>query len=301
MKVLVCDAIAEDGVAALKKAGHAVDVKTGLTPEQLNEAIGAYHAVIVRSATKIRKDQIDRALALKVIGRAGVGLDNIDADYAKGKGIKVVNTPAATSISVAELTFAHMLCAARALNQADALMKQGKWEKKKFEGFELFGKTLGLVGCGRIGGEVAKRAAAFGMKVLAYDPYLKDAKGLDLSLVPLDEVLAKSDYLSLHVPLTPETKDIIGTASLGKVKKGVVIVNCARGGTVDEEALAKALEAGTVRYACLDVFSAEPIKGTEAILKAPNACLTPHIGAATHEGQTRAGVEVARVVIEALK
>jgi len=301
MKVMVCDPIAKEGMKLLEEAGLEVVLKTGQTPEELAENIAGFHAVIVRSATKVRKVAIDKADVLKVIGRGGVGLDNIDVTYAKEKGIAVRNTPTATSVSVAELAFSHMLCAARRLPQADASMKQGKWEKKKFKGTELYEKTLGLIGCGRIAREVARRALAFGMRVIATDPYSTETDGLDIELTEFDRIISESDFISLHIPLTDETRHIIGDDAVAKMKDGVVIINCARGGTVSEEAVVKGLESGKVRYAGFDVFSTEPVAGDEAFLKAENASFTPHIGASTAEGQIRAGVDVAQVVIDELK
>jgi len=301
VKILVCDSIAKEGVDALQKAGHQVDVKTGMKPEQLEAVIGEYAAVIVRSATKIRKPAIDKAVHCKVIARGGVGLDNIDVAYAKEKGIQVLNTPAASSISVAELTFAHMLAAARYVGRATVGMKQGTWEKKGLEGIELYGKTLGLVGAGRIAREVAKRAIAFGMRVLAADPYVTAVDDVELTLTSKDDLFAASDFISLHIPLTDETKNIIDEAALAKMKDGVIIVNCGRGGTIDEAALTKALGDGKVRAVGLDVFATEPATGDEPLLQQANVSLTPHIGASTAEGQYRVGVEVAQVVIDALK
>jgi D-3-phosphoglycerate dehydrogenase len=298
MKVLISDPIAKEGVDLLKKSGLEVVEKAGLPPEELVKVIPEYHAIIVRSATKVTKEIIEAGKNLKVIGRAGVGLDNVDKDAAKAKGIKVVNTPAATSISVAELALGMMLGAARMIPQATASTKAGKWEKKKFHGFELYGKTLGIIGIGRIGMELAKRAQAMGMDIMAYDPYVKTCEFA--KLVSLDELLKKADYISLHIPKTNETANILNKAAFDKMKKGVAIINCARGGVVDEEALYDAIMAGTVRVAALDVFATEPAKdhklfGLEQIIA------TPHIGAQTEEGQGRAGVQIAELVRDALK
>jgi len=301
VKILVCDPIADEGVKVLNDSEHEVDVKTGMSVDELEAIIADYHAIIVRSATKIRKAQIDKATNLKVIARGGVGLDNIDVAYAKDKGIQVKNTPGASSISVAELTFAHMLSAARNVGRGTVGMKNGKWEKKKLKGIELYGKTLGLIGAGRIAQEVAKRAIAFGMKVVASDPYVTEVKGIEISLMGKDEVIEKADFLSLHVPLTDETRNIINEEAINKMKDGSVLVNCGRGGTVDEVALSKALDSGKIRATGLDVFSTEPITGEETILKSDNVAFTPHIGASTLEGQLRVGIEVAEVIIDTLK
>ena len=301
MKILVCDKIAPEGVKRLEAAGHEVDVRTGLAPDELEKVIEPYHAVIVRSATKIRKPHIDRAKNLKVIARGGVGVDNIDVEHAEARGIRVLNTPGASTVSVAELTFAHLLAAARNVGRGTVTTKAGQWEKKACEGVELSGKTLGLIGCGRIAREVARRAAAFGMKVLGSDPYVKAGQAGDVEVTSLDRVIAESDFISLHTPLTDETRNIVNEAAIAKMKKGVVIVNCGRGGTLDETALARALDSGHVRAAGLDVFSTEPVPGDYAILTRDNVSFTPHVGASTAEAQARVGVEVAQVVIDALK
>ncbi|MEM3445767.1 MAG: hydroxyacid dehydrogenase [Thermoplasmata archaeon] len=302
MKVLVADKIAKEGIQKLKDAGLEVVEAWEAPKEQLPEMIKDCDAIIVRSATKVTKALIDAAPRLKVIGRAGVGLDNVDAEYAKAKGIKVVNTPEATSRSVAELAIGHMIAAARGIGYGTATMAAGKWEKKALEGVELGGKTLGLIGIGRIGSETAKLAVALGMKVIAYRKSAKDPGIPGVELVSsLEELLAKSDFISIHVPLTPETKNMIGKNELAKCKDGVIIVNCARGGIVDEDALYEALRSGKVRAAGIDVFKEEPPIGIHKLATLPNVSLTPHIGAQTHEGQQRAGVQIAERVIEALK
>ncbi|NCP88643.1 3-phosphoglycerate dehydrogenase, partial [bacterium] len=243
----------------------------------------------------IRQPLIDLCPGLKVIVRGGVGLDNIDADYARSKGITVMNTPKASSASVAELAIGFMFDLARSIYKATATMKAEKWEKKAFEGDELGGKTLGLIGIGNIGREVAKRANALGMTVIAYDPYVKEAAGV--RLVQLDELLAKSDYISLHLPKTKESANMIGKAQFEKMKAGVRLVNCARGGIVDEAALYEALVSGKVAGAALDVFAEEPPIDYR-LLKLANVIGSPHIGAATHEAQGRVGAEVAEKLIE---
>jgi D-3-phosphoglycerate dehydrogenase len=299
-KILVSDAIAKAGVELLQKEGHEVVVQK-MTPEELVAAIPTYDAIIVRSATKVTADVINAGTNLKIIGRAGVGLDNVDKKAADEKNIKVVNTPAATSISVAELAIGHMLAASRWIGFGTSTMKEGKWEKKVMEGVELYGKTLGLIGIGKIGVETAKRAVAFGMKVIAYDPYVKDPGHPDIKLVSKDELVANSDFISLHIPLTPETKGILGVAEFEKAKKGLVVVNCARGGVVDEEALYDALKSGKVFAAGIDVFEKEPPDNTHKLATLPNVALTPHIGAATGEGQLRAGIQLAEKIAEFFK
>jgi len=298
MKVLISDPIAKEGIEILKKSGIEIEEKPGLPPEELIKVIPEFDGIIVRSATKVTKDVIEAGKNLKVIGRAGVGLDNVDREAAKAKNIKVVNTPAATSISVAELALGMMFGAARRLPQATASTKAGKWEKKKFKGFELYGKTLGIIGIGRIGTELAKRAKALGMNVLAFDPYVKSSE--QAQIVDFDKLLTESDYISLHIPKTPETTHILNKAAFDKMKEGVVIVNCARGGVVDEEALYEAVSSGKVRIAAMDVYEAEPAK-EHKLFELEQVIVTPHIGAQTAEGQARAGIQIAELVRDALK
>ncbi|MFA5895918.1 MAG: hydroxyacid dehydrogenase [Thermoplasmata archaeon] len=299
MKILITDGLEAEAIASLRKA-HEVDVKE-LDANQLLEAIPAYHALIVRSRTKVTKDVLARAVNLNVVGRAGVGVDNIDVDEAAARKVLVVNAPTASSVSVAELAIGHMLSLSRFLPSADKSIKEGKWEKKKFEGHELFRKTLGLVGSGRIGAEVAKRAQAFGMRVIAYDPYLTPltAETLGITLVDLDAVLSQSDYVSIHAASTPETKGMIGPKELAKMKRTAYLVNCARGEIVQAAALAEALKAGTIAGAALDVFEKEPPTDSP-LLAAPNAVFTPHLGASTHEAQARAGAIIAEQILKAL-
>jgi len=298
MKILISDPIAKEGIEILKNAGLEVIEKAGLPPEELVKVIPEFEGIIVRSATKVTKEVIEAGKKLKVIGRAGVGLDNVDKDTAKAKGIKVVNTPAATSISVAELSLGMMLSSARMIPQAHASTKAGKWEKKKFHGFELFGKTLGIIGIGRIGTELAKRTEALGMEVIAYDPYVKTHDYA--KMVDLDTLFKNSDYISLHIPKTNETTHILNKTTFDKMKQGVVIVNCARGGVIDENALYDAIVSKKVRVACLDVYEAEPAK-EHKLFSLEQVILTPHIGAQTEEGQQRAGVQIAELVRDALK
>ncbi|MCK4452841.1 3-phosphoglycerate dehydrogenase [candidate division WOR-3 bacterium] len=298
MKVLVSDPIAEQGIEILKNAGFEVVQKTGLSPEELAKVIPDFDGIIIRSATKVTKEVIDAANNLKVIGRAGIGLDNVDRDAAKEKGVKVVNTPTATSISVAELALGMMFSAARRIPQASVSTKSSKWEKKKFKGFELYGKKLGIIGIGRIGSEMAKRAKALGIEVIAYDPYVKTSDYANI--VDLDTLLKESDYISLHIPKTSETEHILNKTAFDKMKEGVVIINCARGGVVDENALYDAINDGKVRIACVDVFESEPAKDNK-LFDLEQVIVTPHIGAQTKEGQTRAGTQVAELVRDALK
>jgi D-3-phosphoglycerate dehydrogenase len=298
MKVLVSDPLAKEGIEILKKAGIDVVEKTGLSPEELVKVIPEFDGIIVRSATKVTKEVIDAGKNLKVIGRAGIGLDNVDRETAKTKNIKVLNTPTATSISVAELALGMMLGAARRIPQATASTKAGKWEKKQFKGFEVFGKKLGIIGIGRIGTELAKRAKALGMDVVAYDPYVKTHD--HAKIVDLDTLFKESDYVSLHIPKTDETAHILNKAAFDKMKDGVVIINCARGGVVDENALYDAIKAGKVRIAGIDVYESEPAKENK-LFELDQVIVTPHIGAQTSEGQRRAGTQIAELVRDALQ
>jgi len=297
MKVIITDPIAKAGVKMLQDAGLEVEERPGLPPADLIQAIPAFDAIIVRSATKVTADVINAGTNLKVIGRAGVGLDNVDKKAADARGIKVVNTPAATSVTVAELALGHMLALARSIPQATQSLREGKWEKKAFKGTELFGKTLGLIGSGRIGTELGKRAIAMGMNVLVFDPFLKECRYGKLT--SLDDLLSKADYISLHVPKTDKTFHIINRESIAQMKKGVIIVNCARGGVIDEEALYEALKSGQVAAAALDVYESEPVKDFK-LFSLPNVIGTPHIGAQTKEGQERAGIGIAEEVRKVL-
>ncbi|MGA7193881.1 MAG: hydroxyacid dehydrogenase [Anaerolineales bacterium] len=294
MKILVCDKTEKECVDQMRAAGLTVDVRDDITPDDLMKVLPAYDGMVVRSRTKVRQPLIDVCPNLKVIVRGGVGLDTIDADYAKSKGITVMNTPMASSASVAELTIGYMFALARSIYPASASMKSEKWEKKNFEGDEIGGKTLGLIGIGNIGKEVAKRASALGMKVVAYDPYVKSMEGV--KLVTLDVLLAQADYISLHLPKTKESANMIGAAQFAKMKNGVRIINCARGGIIDEKALHDALVSGKVAGAALDVYAEEPPTDWK-LVKLPNVICSPHIGAATKEAQGRVGAEVAEKLI----
>jgi D-3-phosphoglycerate dehydrogenase len=301
-KVLVSDPLAEDGVAAMRKAGLAVVVKTDLTPEALKKEIADCDALVVRSATKVRREIIDAAPRLKLVVRAGVGLDNIDVKHAESKGIAVRNTPAASSNSVAELTLGHLLSVARHIGRGTVSLKEGKWEKKALEGIEIEGKTLGIVGIGRIGQALARKAAALGMRVIAFDKFVRTSPVPKLvAMVPFERLLSESDFISLHIPFHPQEGAVIGTKEIAAMKDGVCIINCARGGVVDETALAAALASGKVAGAGLDVFAKEPPESGDALLAAANLSLTPHIGASTVEAQSRVGVEAAAIIVEFAK
>lgn len=301
--ILVNDPIHRDGITALQDAGHTV-LEGPLEGAELDEALGRIEALVVRSATKATAELLEKAPRLKVIGRAGVGVDNIDLGVCRERGITVVNSPSASSNAVAELTFAHLLSVARNLPLAIETLKDGAWEKKRCAGFELKGRTLGLVGIGRIGARVAELAQAFGMTVEAFDPYVTDDRATALGVSKLHgDVLAlapRCDLVSVHTPLTPETKGLVGKAFFEAAKDGVAVVNCARGGVVDEAALLEALGSGKVSGAGLDVFETEP-PGATALVKHPRVSVTPHIGAATGEAQSAAGTLVARDVVTVLE
>jgi len=297
MKLLICDPTDPQAIAAMREAGIEVDVRDDVTPEDLETVIAGYDGIVVRSRTKVREPLIDKAANLKVIIRGGVGLDNIDVAYAQSKGIEVRNTPAASSNSVAELTIGYLLALVRQVPQATASMKAGKWEKKALsKGSELAGKTLGLVGCGRIGSLVAQKAAALGMEVLFYRRTPTQVAGA--TQVSLDELLARSDFISLHVPHTSETHHIIGAEAFAKMKGGVYIINCGRGGTLDEAALYDAVTGGKVAGAALDVYEDEKEERGKRFMDLPQVIGSPHIGAGTSEAKARVGEEVAQIAIE---
>ena len=304
MKVLVCDKISSKGVEKLQNAGFTVDVKTGLPEDELVKVVGPYDVLVVRSATKITKKVIDAATSLKLVVRGGVGLDNVDGEYAKTKGVKVRNTPAASTESVAELVVGLFLGLCRKIVPADASMRKGQWEKKCFEGVELYKKTLGLIGAGRIGRAVARICkTAFHMTVVGFDPYADQAALAAEGITPvtLDELLGKADCVTLHLPLTVETKHLLNDERFAKMKKGVLLVNCARGGVVSETSLIKALDAGIVAGAAVDVFEKEPLPADSPLRNQANVILTPHLGASTFEGQARVSDEVAETIICELK
>jgi len=295
MKLLICDPISEKAIEEIKALGIDVTNKPDITPEELLEEIGNYDGIIVRSRTKVRQNVIDRGENLKFIIRGGVGLDNIDVEYAKSKGIKVLNTPAASSISVAELAIGFMFALSRHIVQGTTSMRNGEWLKKKLKGSELYGKTLGIIGIGRIGREVARRAIALGMKVISYDPYVDKIDMEGVELVDLDTLLSNSDFITLHIPHTDETHHLIGKDAFEKMKDGVYLINCARGGVVDEEALYEYMKSGKVKGAGFDVFEKEPPENLK-LLELENFICTPHIGASTKEGQARVGEEIVKIL-----
>ncbi len=297
--VLVADSIALDGLAPLASDPRfTVVVKPGLSGDDLANAIADADAVLVRSATKITRASLAKADRLKAIGRAGVGVDTIDVDAASERGIPVLTAPAGNTIAAAELTMALLLAIARKVPAADRSMKAGEWDRKSFSGIELYGKTLGLVGAGRIGGQVAKRARAFGMSVLVYDPYLtpERAMELDVKLATLDEVITSADVLSVHVPLTDATANLIGAPQLAAMKKGALLLNVARGGVVNEQALLGALTTGHLAGAALDVYEQEPLSKDSPLRSLPNVVMTPHLGASTAEAQQNVAIEIAEAV-----
>jgi len=299
MKILITDGISPEGAKILSDAGHSVD-QVKFTPEELIAKIGTYDCIIVRSATKVTKEVIEAGNNLKVIARGGVGLDNIDVECAKSKNLKVLNTPGASAISVAELAIAHMFALSRFLHISKMEMVAGKWPKKEYsKGGELFGKTLGVMGFGNIGKEVARRGLGLGMKVLAYDPVFTPADFV-VRVTTREKLLAESDFITLHIPLDKKAGPAIGKSEFGMMKKGVIIVNCARGGVVDEPALLEALENGTVAGAGLDVFTNEPpTEAQQALMKHTKVSVSPHVGGSTVEGQERVGIEIAQRVVKA--
>jgi D-3-phosphoglycerate dehydrogenase / 2-oxoglutarate reductase len=301
MKVLISDNISSKCIDILKSAGLDVDIKVGLKPEELRECIGEYHGLIIRSATKVTSDIIEAAKNLKVIGRAGSGLDNVDKTAATKKGIVVMNTPGGNTITTAEHTIALMVSLARQTPQATMSLKAGKWEKKKFMGVELYNKTLGVVGIGNIGGQVAKRMQAFSMNVIAFDPFLSEDKAVAMGVekVELQELFRRSDFITLHTPLTPETKYLINKETIRTMKTGVRIINCARGGIINEQDLYDALVEGKVGGAALDVFEKEPPENNP-LLTLDNLIATPHLGASTREAQENVAVAVAEQVVDYL-
>jgi D-3-phosphoglycerate dehydrogenase len=303
MKVLISDSIEKECVDILKE-GNAltVDVKTGLPPEELKKIIGEYSAVVVRSATKLTADILEHAQQLKVVGRAGSGLDNVDLKAATKKGIICMNTPGGNTVSTAEHTFSMLLALSRNIPQANQTLKAGVWEKKKFKGVEVFGKTIGIIGLGKIGREVAIRAQGFGMQVVGYDPFLSTeaaAQG-QIKLVELDALVRQSDYITVHTPMTDQTKHMLGVNEFNKMKKGVRILNCARGGIVDEQALAAAITDGTVAGAALDVFEVEPPAKDHPLLVLDQVICTPHLGASTEEAQLNVAVAIAHQIRDML-
>jgi len=301
-RVLACDGVSEEGLAVLK-ADPEVEVETSppLSPAELKEKIGSYHALVVRSQTKVTAEVLQAAKQLKVIARAGVGVDNVDVPAATQRGIVVCNSPGGNTMAATEHTWALLLSLSRNLPQADVSIKKGEWKRSQFTGVELYGKTLGVVGLGKIGSEVARRGLAFGMKVLAHDPFVsvEQAQKLGVTLAELPELLSQSDYVTLHLPLTKTTQHLINAESLAICKPGMRLINCARGGVVDEAALAEALRSGRLAGAACDVFAKEPPEDSP-LLAAPNIVLTPHLGASTQEAQVKVAVDVAEQVLEVL-
>lgn len=296
-RVLVSEKIAEGGLDALRAAGHEVDVRLDLTPETLLEAVKGAHALIIRSATTVTPEVLDAGTDLVVVGRAGIGLDNVDVSHATTRGVMVVNAPQSNILSAAEQTMALLLAQARNIPQAHNALVQGRWERSKWEGVELADKTLAVIGLGRIGKLVAQRAMAFGMRIIAHDPFVSPERALamNIELVSMDDVAAQADFLTLHVAKTPETIGLIGKDFLAKAKSSLRVINVARGGIVDEDALADAIRDGRIAGAALDVFAKEPT--TESpLFELPSVVVAPHLGASTQEAQEKAGDTIAEQV-----
>ena len=302
-RVLVSDDLSQEAVQILKKSGLEVDVKVGLKPDELEAIIGQYDGLAVRSATKVTAKVLEKATRLKVVGRAGVGVDNVDLDAATRRGVVVMNTPGGSSTTVAELALAMVLSLSRHVAAATASVKAGKWEKKKFQGHELSGKTLGVVGIGNIGSVLVDRALALKMHVLAYDPFISAdaAQKLGVELVDLEALWSRSDVVSLHVPLNEQTRNLVNAGVLAKMKKGAILVNCARGGIVDEKALAEALASGHLGGAAVDVFEKEPPPADLPLFQFDNFVCTPHIGASTEEAQSAVAIAIAEQLVAYLK
>ena len=305
MNVLICDPISPKGIDYFKQQpAFTVKVLDKRLPEaELVPLVAETEAMVVRSETKVTRKVIEAAPKLRVIGRAGVGVDNVDVEAATQRGIVVMNTPSGNTISTAELTFSMLMALARKIPQAHASMKAGEWNRKSFQGVELYGKTLGILGMGRIGSEVARRAIAFGMQVLAFDPYLSlsRAKALQVELVEqLDELYPRADFITVHMPLSDETKGMLNTAAFAKMKKGVRLLNCARGGIINEADLYAAIKSGQVAGAALDVYEQEPLPNEFPLRELPQVVMTPHLGASTEEAQENVGIEVAEAITDYL-
>jgi len=304
LKVLIADSISQRGTDELSRDAELdVVIKTGLTEQELIGVIPPFSALIVRSQTRVTAGILDAGAKLRVVGRAGVGVDNVDVEAATRRGVVVLNAPGGNTISTAEHAFSLLLAVARKIPQADANVRSKKWDKKHFEGVELYNKILGVIGMGRIGSELSRRAIAFGMRVVVYDPYLSvtRARSLQVELLDeLDDLLTSADFISLHTPLTAETRHILNAERLRKTRRGVRIINCARGGLIDEAALVEALQDGHVAGAALDVFEVEPLPSDSSLRSAPNIVLTPHLGASTVEAQESVGIEIAQSIRAAL-
>src|ERR1043166_1058623 len=305
MNVLICDPISPKGIEDFKKQpGMKVTVlDKRLAEAELIPLVGETEAMVVRSETKVTRNVIEAAKKLRVVGRAGVGVDNVDVEAATQRGIVVMNTPSGNTISTAELTFSMLMALARKIPQAHCSMKGGEWDRKSFQGVELYGKTLGILGMGRIGSEVARRAIAFGMQVLAYDPYLSlsRAKTLQVELVEhLENIYGRADFITVHMPLSDETKGMLNAEAFAKMKKGVRVLNCARGGIIDEPALYQAIKSGQVAGAALDVYEKEPLPKEFPLRDLPQVIMTPHLGASTLEAQENVGIEVAEAITDYL-
>lgn len=303
MKILISDKLANEGVEILQAVKEfSVDCKFGIKPEELKAIIKDYDALIIRSGTEVTADIIEAADKLRVIGRAGVGLDNVDLPAATRKGIVAMNTPAGNTTSTAEHTMSLILSLSRNIPQACASLKSGKWERNKFSGVELHGKTLGIIGLGRIGSTVAGMAKAFGMKILAYDPYLsvEVAAKLGVEVSEVENLIKSSDYITVHIPKSVETKNMISDKEFAVMKKNARVINCARGGIIDEQALARALEQNRIAGCALDVFEEEPPAADHPLLKFANCVVTPHLGASTSEAQVNVAIEIAQTVRDAL-
>ena len=300
MKILVSDSISKRGVEILEKAGFTVDVKTKLSKADLLREINAYEGLIVRSATKVTAKVIEAAERLKVIGRAGSGLDNVDTQAATRRGVVVMNTPGGNTVTTAEHTMSLILAMTRQIPQATSSMKAGKWEKERFMGVELYNKTLGIIGIGQIGGYVAKLAQGLSLNVIAYDPYLSEeqAQKMGVHLVDLAEIYRRADIISVHTPLTAETRSLINADAIAQMKPGVMIVNCARGGVINETDLVEALKARRVAAAAFDVFEEEPIRTDHPLLALDTFICTPHIGASTEEAQENVAVGIAEQIVD---
>lgn len=298
-KVLVSDKLAQEGIDILRGVAE-VDVNTGLSEDELCGIIGGYDALVIRSGTQVTARVLEAAANLKIIGRAGVGVDNVDVPVATERGVIVVNSPGGNTIAAAELTVAMLLALARNIPQAFCSMMAGEWNRSKFVGHEVYNKTLGVLGLGKIGQEVARRLQSFGMKVLAYDPFIvaDTAEAMGVQLVDLDECLARSDYITLHLPKNKETAGMLGAEQFDSMKDGVRIVNVARGGIIDDDALIAALKSGKCAGAAIDVYPAEPPDFSNELFKLPNVVFTPHLGASTEEAQTNVAVDVAEQIVD---